>query len=555
MSADIMAATHAAGATRSSATTAMLDAAVSEAAHPFLTHLVALLSVFELPPMMATNHHHAADEPGAPGATVSHGRTPGLPPPRYDGPRTAQTDAIERSIDVLANRMKSAEELLGWTHPWYTTTDNDRNPYHKDSEDDSTPTTVGSGLTPRHDLKGEIDPFSKITLQAPTPVHSGDISPASHTDGNGDITQVRHARAPSPMSISLQGLSNQHLQRPSAVSTTSPNMIDPKSPSYPSPYICPGCRRPLASRSTSQSFTSTHPILPSPNGSPLVVPPGPLSTAAFESGLSAVEELRLLKAQVQDVARVCKAVANGDLTQKIEVGVQGPVMVQLKDVINTMVDKLGQFAKEVTRVSLEVGTEGRLGGQAVVVGVQGTWQELTDVVNRLAANLSTQVRSIAIVTTAVARGDLSQMIEVDAKGEILALKNTVNSMVLRLRALAAEVTRVTLEVGSQGKLGGSAVVADVEGVWADLTINVNRMCYNLTNQVRSIAAVTTAVAEGDLSKSVEIEVEGEIATLKDTVNSMVSQLRTFAAEVTRVALEVGTEGILGGQANVEGAQG
>jgi osomolarity two-component system sensor histidine kinase NIK1 len=163
-------------------------------------------------------------------------------------------------------------------------------------------------------------------------------------------------------------------------------------------------------------------VLPSPNGSPLVVPPGPLSTAAFESGLSAVEELRLLKAQVQDVARVCKAVADGDLTQKIEVGVQGPVMVQLKDVINTMVDKLGQFAKEVTRVSLEVGTEGRLGGQAVVVGVQGKWQELTDVVNRLAANLSTQVRSIAIVTTAVARGDLSQMIEVDAKGEILALK-------------------------------------------------------------------------------------------------------------------------------------
>ncbi|KAG8821593.1 hypothetical protein FRC19_007556 [Serendipita sp. 401] len=287
--------------------------------------------------------------------------------------------------------------------------------YNKGSEDESTPTTVGSGLTPR-ELLGEIDPFSKITVQAPTPTLPGEVPSNLGEDGN-DNTQVRHARAPSPMSISLQGINNRRpphqQQHPSAVSP------DSRSPTH-SPYVCANCRRSFNYRSTSQSFT--HPILPSPNGSPLVVPPGPLSTAAFESGLSAVEELHLLKAQVQDVARVCKAVANGDLTQKIEVGVQGPVMVQLKDVINTMVDKLGQFAKEVTRVSLEVGTEGRLGGQAVVVGVQGTWQELTDVVNRLAANLSTQVRSIAIVTTAVARGDLSQMIEVDAKGEILALK-------------------------------------------------------------------------------------------------------------------------------------
>ncbi|KAG9073424.1 hypothetical protein FS749_015238, partial [Ceratobasidium sp. UAMH 11750] len=230
-------------------------------------------------------------------------------------------------------------------------------------------------------------------------------------------------------------------------------------------------------------------------GSPLVLPPGPLSAAAFESGMSAVEELKLLKAQVQDVARVCKAVAEGDLSQKITVPVQGVVMVQLKDVINTMVDKLGRFAQEVTRVSLEVGTEGRLGGQAIVRDVRGTWSELTTVVNRLAANLTSQVRGIAEVTKAVAKGDLSKQIGVDAKGEILELKNTVNTMVVRLRMFAGEVTRVALDVGSRGILGGQASVPDVEGVWQELTDNVNRMCSNLTNQVRSIALVTTAVAE------------------------------------------------------------
>ncbi|KAH7921003.1 hypothetical protein BV22DRAFT_1020209 [Leucogyrophana mollusca] len=293
----------------------------------------------------------------------------------------------------------------------------------------------------------------------------------------------------------------------------------------------------------------------SPSGSPLVVPPGPLAAAAFESGMSAVEELRLLKAQVQDVARVCNAVARGDLSQKITVPVQGVVMVQLKDVINTMVDKLGQFAKEVTRVSQEVGTEGKLGGQALVLDVEGTWRELTGVVNKLAANLTNQVRSIAKVTKAVALGDLSKQIDVDARGEILDLKNTVNGMVIRLRALAAEVTRVTLEVGSQGKLGGQAHVPDVEGVWFELVRNVNRMCSSLTDQVRSIAKVTTAVAKGDLTQKIEIQVEGEMSTLKSTVNSMVDQLSAFASEVTRVALEVGTQGILGGQAKVEGVQG
>ncbi|KAF8490126.1 hypothetical protein F5888DRAFT_1621258 [Russula emetica] len=271
--------------------------------------------------------------------------------------------------------------------------------------------------------------------------------------------------------------------------------------------------------------------------------------------MSAVEELRLLKTQVQDVARVCNAVARGDLSQKITVHVQGVVMVQLKDVINGMVDKLGQFAKEVTRVSQEVGTEGYLGGQALVLDVEGTWRELTGVVNKLAANLTNQVRNIARVTKAVALGDLSKQIDVDARGEVLDLKNTVNGMVVRLRALAAEVTRVTLEVGSQGILGGQAHVPDVEGVWLELTRNVNRMCSSLTDQVRSIATVTTAVAKGDLTRKIEIQVEGEMATLKTTVNSMVDQLSAFASEVTRVALEVGTQGILGGQARVEGVQG
>ncbi|KAK0194850.1 hypothetical protein F5146DRAFT_1023091 [Armillaria mellea] len=293
-----------------------------------------------------------------------------------------------------------------------------------------------------------------------------------------------------------------------------------------------------------------------PPGSPSVVASGgPLDTAARVSGMSAVEELKLLKDQVQDVARVCNAVANGDLSQKITVDVRGEVMIKLKDAINTMVERLGQFAKEVTRVSQEVGTEGKLGGQAFVPGVEGTWQELTDVVNILAGNLTSQVRSIAAVTKAVAVGDLSKQIEVDARGEILDLKNTVNGMVVRLRALAAEVTRVTLEVGSQGRLGGQANVPDVEGVWFELVRNVNRMCLSLTNQVRSIASVTTAVAQGDLTRKVEIEVEGEMQQLKTTFNSMVDDLNAFAGEVTRVALEVGTQGILGGQATVEGVKG
>ncbi|KAN0064437.1 histidine kinase osmosensor [Thecaphora frezii] len=274
-----------------------------------------------------------------------------------------------------------------------------------------------------------------------------------------------------------------------------------------------------------------------------------------ESGLSAQEELRLLKAQVQDIVHVCKAVAFGDLTQHITVPVQGHVMVELKDIINQMVDRLSNFAAEVKRVSLEVGTQGKLGGQAEVEGVEGTWEELKDVVNRLAANLMNQVRGVALVTKAVARGDLSKKIEVEADGEILELKVTLNVMVDQLRHFANEVTRVSREAGSRGQLGGQANVPGVQGVWKELTINVNRMCSNLTEQVRSIGMVTTAVAKGDLTKMIDIDAEGEMAQLKDTVNSMVGQLRIFASEVVRMSMEVGTYGKLGGQAHVPNVEG
>ena len=255
--------------------------------------------------------------------------------------------------------------------------------------------------------------------------------------------------------------------------------------------------------------------------------------------------------QVRNIAQVTTAVAEGDLSQKITVDAKGEVL-QLKDTINTMVDQLRAFADEVTRVAREVGTEGSLGGQAVVPGVAGTWKDLTDNVNFMASNLTDQVRNIAQVTTAVAKGDLSQKITVDVKGEILELKNTINTMVDQLRSFADEVTRVAREVGTEGKLGGQAEVAGVSGTWRDLTENVNLMARNLTDQVRNIAQVTTAVAQGDLSKKITVDARGEILELKDTINTMVDQLRAFAAEVTRVAREVGTEGKLGGQAEVDG---
>ncbi len=261
-----------------------------------------------------------------------------------------------------------------------------------------------------------------------------------------------------------------------------------------------------------------------------------------------------LTGQVRNIAEVSTAIASGDLSKKITVNVSGEILL-LKETINTMVDQLNAFAAEVTRVAREVGTEGKLGGQAQVPGVAGTWKDLTDSVNSMAGNLTGQVRNIAEVTTAVARGDLSRKITVDVKGEILELKNTINTMVDQLNAFAGEVTRVAREVGTDGKLGGQAQVPGVAGTWKDLTDNVNFMASNLTGQVRNIAEVATAIANGDLSKKITVDVRGEILQLKETLNTMVEQLRSFAAEVTRVAREVGSEGRLGGQANVPGVAG
>jgi HAMP domain-containing protein/CheY-like chemotaxis protein/nitrogen-specific signal transduction histidine kinase len=261
-----------------------------------------------------------------------------------------------------------------------------------------------------------------------------------------------------------------------------------------------------------------------------------------------------LTAQVRNIAEVTTAVANGDLSKKITVNVEGEIL-DLKKTINTMVDQLNSFASEVTRVALEVGTEGKLGGQAKVQGVGGTWKDLTDSVNQMGSNLTAQVRNIAEVTTAVAKGDLSRKITVDVKGEILELKNTINTMVDQLNSFGSEVTRVAREVGSEGKLGGQADVPGVGGTWKDLTDSVNIMASNLTGQVRNIAEVTTAVANGDLSRKIEVDVKGEILELKNTINTMVEQLRAFASEVTRVAREVGTDGKLGGQAHVPGVAG
>ncbi|WP_420799899.1 HAMP domain-containing protein [Nitrospira moscoviensis] len=261
-----------------------------------------------------------------------------------------------------------------------------------------------------------------------------------------------------------------------------------------------------------------------------------------------------LTAQVRNIAEVTTAVARGDLSRKITVDVKGEIL-ELKNTINTMVDQLNAFAAEVTRVARDVGTEGKLGVQAVVPGVGGTWKDLTDSVNAMGSNLTAQVRNLAEVATAVAKGDLSRKITVDVKGEILELKNTINTMVDQLNAFAAEVTRVAREVGTEGKLGVQAVVPGVGGTWKDLTDNVNSMANNLTAQVRNIAEVATSVARGDLSRKITVDVSGEILQLKETINVMVEQLRSFASEVTRVAREVGTEGKLGGQAQVKGVSG
>ncbi|TIS82340.1 MAG: hybrid sensor histidine kinase/response regulator, partial [Mesorhizobium sp.] len=281
---------------------------------------------------------------------------------------------------------------------------------------------------------------------------------------------------------------------------------------------------------------------------------------SWESSVRSVNDL--IEDMVQptaEVARVIGAVAKGDLSQSMMVEIDGRPLrgefLRIGKIVNTMVEQLASFTSEVTRVAREVGTEGKLGGQARVRGAAGTWKDLTDNVNAMATNLTSQVRNIAEVTTAVASGDLSKKITVDVKGEILELKNTINTMVDQLNSFASEVTRVAREVGSDGKLGGQAQVRGVAGTWKDLTDNVNSMAENLTGQVRNIAEVTTAVARGDLSKKITVDVKGEILELKSTINTMVDQLNSFAGEVTRVAREVGTEGKLGGQARVEGVAG
>src|SRR5687768_14500958 len=258
--------------------------------------------------------------------------------------------------------------------------------------------------------------------------------------------------------------------------------------------------------------------------------------------------------QVRNIALVTTAVANGDLGQKITVNARGEVL-ELKNTINTMVDQLGSFASEVTRVAREVGTEGRLGGQANVPGVAGTWKDLTDNVNFMARNLTDQVRNIADVTTAVAKGDLTRKITAEAQGEILELKNTINVMVDQLNSFAGEVTRVAKEVGTEGKLGGQARVEGVAGTWRDLTENVNAMASNLTVQLRDVSAVAFAIANGDMTRKITAEAQGEILQVKEVINSLVDRLSVFASEVTRVAREVGTEGVLGGQAQVPNVAG
>jgi HAMP domain-containing protein len=260
-----------------------------------------------------------------------------------------------------------------------------------------------------------------------------------------------------------------------------------------------------------------------------------------------------------EVARTIGAVAKGDLGQSMELEADGRALrgefLRSAKLVNTMIEQLSVFTSEVTRVAREVGTEGKLGGQAKVKGVSGVWKDLTDSVNQMAGNLTAQVRNIAEVTIAVANGDLSKKITVDVRGEILQLKEATNTMVDQLRSFASEFTRVAREVGTDGRLGGQAVVPGVAGTWKDLTDSVNAMATNLTAQVRNIATVTTAVARGDLSRKITVDVKGEILELKETINTMVDQLNGFSAEVTRVAREVGTEGKLGGQAQVPGVAG
>ncbi|KAI5891245.1 two-component histidine kinase Le.nik1-like protein [Schizophyllum commune H4-8] len=462
--------------------------------------------------------------------------------PTYQGARNWATDMILKDLKSMAARMHKAERAL----------------QERDSANSNERTERDTAPTPEPRRRTNSTPPTKPDTEAPV-----DPPPEKRErvveQPNGKPMKLDISSMPAALS-ELNGVFNRGYTDAAGQSFTKGPVFSHSAPptvqALPESINCPTCNSKVKIPDGIAMMNRFRTVDTTPagrDGPPPMAPLGP--NYAAHASLPRAQELSLLETQVMEVARVCKAVASGDLTQRIDIPVQGATMVQLKDIINTMVDKLGVFAEEVSRVALEVGTEGKLGGQALVLDVEGTWRDLTAIVNKLAANLTSQVRSIATVTKAVALGDLSKQIEVEASGEILDLKNTVNGMVIRLRALAAEVTRVTLEVGSQGKLGGQADVPDVEGVWYELVRNVNRMCSSLTDQVRSIAVVTTAVAGGDLTQKISIQVEGEMATLKATVNSMVDQLSAFASEVTRVALEVGTQGILGGQATVEGVQG
>ncbi|KAH9929248.1 uncharacterized protein B0H18DRAFT_953709 [Fomitopsis serialis] len=577
--------------------------------HPFFQYLVAALSVYELGPSS-------------------------LPVPKYEGPSDWQTDSILRSLTAVARRMYTAEEALAAIKASESCGPESKK---RRSVGDSPPVSSASSSSSRSD-GAEANSSTSQTATSTSPFFVGTPSSSvesipSTMDDNGHHPQHvdkdvemfdadadesettpqaqpprgRNGlrRTPSPMSISLKDVVNP-LDNPRTfkVKQIGPQSAPPTSTAESA--HCPHCGKNLYT-----NFDVNAPQL----SSPLVVPIGPLAAAAFESGMSAVEELKLLKAQVQDVARVCNAVARGDLSQKITVPVQGVVMVQLKEVINAMVKDI---SKEVTRVTLEVGSQGKLGGQAHVPDVEGVWLDYTkrqsnvfkfdDQVRsiavvttavakgdltqkieieveerserfcigshacraggrtqgiwvarrrsrKMATNLTDQVRSISEVTKAVANGDLSRTVNVDVQGEMLDLKTTVNQMVARLSVLASEVTRVSLEVGTEGMMGGQAYVPDVQGMWKVLSDNVNLMAMNLTNQVRSIAEVTKAVAGGDLTKRITVDVRGEMLDLKKTVNGMTESLSVFADEVTRVAKEVGTEGKLGGQARVPGVGG
>lgn len=477
------------------------------------------------PPATATN--------GGPEAIVS------LPLPRYhfDG-GDERTTQIEANIGTLVERLWRAENQL-------------------DSIAQASARTPAGGADAVPSSANAASSGSAIATQYPHRDATSQSSSATATSAATSAAAAAAAAAAATAASIAAGSSTRDSEAQSPNGSTSRDQRRSSFANFPYPIS--------QAHPQSSTFPLSYPLGMGSDG-PILLTSGASkedpesAVGAFErysdeSGLSAQDELRLLKAQVQDIARVCKAVAFGDLSQHITVPVQGHVMVELKDIINQMVDRLSIFATEVTRVSLEVGTEGMLGGQVEVEGVEGRWRELKDVVNRLAANLTTQVREVATVTKAVARGDLSKKIEVEARGEILELKLTINVMVDQLRHFANEVTRVSREVGSQGQLGGQASVPGVEGVWKELTVNVNRMCSNLTEQVRSISVVTTAVAKGDLTKTIDISAEGEMLQLKDTVNSMVGQLRIFASEVVRMSMEVGTYGKLGGQAHVPNVEG